>query len=83
MSGRAKRAAAASTPLMAVIKTLDLVLAEHPRAVSLLFERARALDAAGRPSEAELAYQEVIREDPSHFRALNDLGLLYHRRKCG
>ena len=67
--------------LEAILRTLDSVLARWPRAVSLLFERARALDALKRDDLAEAAYLAVIAEDPRHFRALNDLGLLYSRHR--
>jgi len=67
--------------LEAILQTLDSVLARWPRAVSLLFERARALDALKRDDLAEAAYLAVIAEDPRHFRALNDLGLLYSRHR--
>jgi tetratricopeptide (TPR) repeat protein len=65
-----------------VLETLEAVVAESPHAVSFLFERARALDALGRDVLAEEAYKEVLREDRLHFRALNDLGRLYHRHNC-
>ncbi|MGD0052153.1 MAG: tetratricopeptide repeat protein [Vulcanimicrobiaceae bacterium] len=67
--------------LEAILQTLDSVLAQWPRAVSLLFERARALDALKRDDLAEAAYLAVIAEDPRHFRALNDLGLLCSRHR--
>jgi Flp pilus assembly protein TadD len=65
-----------------VLEKLEAVVTESPHAVSFLFERARALDALGRDQLAEEAYRAVLREDRSHFRALNDLGRLYHRHNC-
>jgi len=67
------------SPLETILETLETVLAQWPGAVSLLFERARALDALKRDGLAQAAYLAVITENPRHFRALNDLGLLYHR----
>ncbi len=54
-------------------------IAVHPEATSLLFERARALEMTGDDVAAELAYRDVIAVDAHHFRAHNDLGLLYNR----
>jgi tetratricopeptide (TPR) repeat protein len=45
----------------------------------MLFERARALEMKGDDAAAELAYRAVIAVDAMHFRAHNDLGLLYNR----
>ncbi len=66
-------------PIETVLDSLEAVVAESPHAVSFLFERARALEALGRDALAEEAYKDVLREDRLHFRALNDLGRLYHR----
>ncbi|MGA3037523.1 MAG: tetratricopeptide repeat protein [Vulcanimicrobiaceae bacterium] len=64
-----------------VLESLEAIVAESPHAVSFLFERARVLEALGRDALAEEAYRAVLLEDRSHFRALNDLGRLYHRNK--
>ena len=66
-------------PIENVLDSLEAVVAESPHAVSFLFERARVLDALGRDQLAEEAYRAVLLEDRAHFRALNDLGRLYHR----
>ncbi len=66
-------------PIETVLDSLEAVVAESPHAVSFLFERARVLEALGRDALAEEAYRAVLREDRTHFRALNDLGRLYHR----
>lgn len=47
-----------------------------PQATSLLFSRARALDALGRNEEAVQSYVEVLRMDPKHYDALTSLGAL-------
>jgi tetratricopeptide (TPR) repeat protein len=44
--------------------------------ISELLERARRLDAAGRDEPAKAAYMEVLKIDPCHFAALNELGTL-------
>jgi len=68
-----------TVPIETVLDSLEAVVAEAPHAVSFLFERARVLEALGRDMLAEEAYRAVLRADRSHFRALNDLGRLYHR----
>lgn len=62
-----------------ILSALERTLALWPAATSLLFQRAKALDALRREELAEAAYVAVLAENPRHFRALNDLGLLYHR----
>src|SRR5208282_4353495 len=64
-----------------VLKALDGIAARWPHAVSFLFERARLLDTMGRYVDAEEGYRTVLLLDRHHFRALNDLGLLYHRHR--
>ncbi|HTX03893.1 MAG TPA: tetratricopeptide repeat protein, partial [Candidatus Acidoferrales bacterium] len=68
-----------AAPIENVLESLDAVVAKWPHAVSFLFERARVLEALGRDAQAEEAYRAVLLEDRSHFRALNDLGRLFHR----
>ena len=68
-----------AAPIDTVLDSLEAVVAESPHAISFLFERARVLEALGRDMLAEEAYRAVLREDRRHFRALNDLGRLYHR----
>lgn len=68
-----------STQIESVLEALDVVVAQFPHAESFLYERARALDVLGRAATAEEAYKDVIRLNRRHFRALNDLGLLYNR----
>lgn len=63
-----------------VLLALDEVTAQWPQATTFLFERARALDLLRRDDQAEAAYLTVLAQAPHHFRTLNDLGLLYHRK---
>jgi tetratricopeptide (TPR) repeat protein len=62
-----------------ILFALEKAVADWPAATSLLFERAKALDALRREELAEAAYLAVLTRNPRHFRALNDLGMLYHR----
>lgn len=62
-----------------IVAALDRALAAYPQSVSLLFDRAKLFAALGRDIDAEPAYHAVLAADAEHFRALNDLGLLYHR----
>jgi len=65
--------------LESIVEALDAALASQPRSVSLLFDRAKLLTALGRDVDAEPAFHAVLAVDAHHFRALNDLALLYHR----
>ena len=40
----------------------------------MTFEEAKVLHADGKLVEAAQAYQELIEEDPQHYRAMNNLG---------
>jgi tetratricopeptide (TPR) repeat protein len=64
-----------------VLSALDEVVATYPRAASFLFERGRLHSTLGRDAAAEEDYRSVLRIDMRHFRALNDLALLYFRHK--
>lgn len=64
-----------------VLSALNGVLQAYPSAVSFLFERARLYATLGRDAPAEEDYRSVLRLEMHHFRALNDLGLLYFRHK--
>jgi len=44
------------------------------------FQLALALHSAGRLAEAEQAYRLVLKSDPDHFNALNNLGLVLFRQ---
>jgi Flp pilus assembly protein TadD len=68
------------TPGEIILHALDTVIASHPVATSLRFERARLLDGRGDATGAEAGFRSVIAIDPRHFRAHNDLGLLYYRQ---
>ena len=58
------------------LKDADARLRNHPGSVSIAFERAQLLDRLGRADDARLAYVQILQRDPSHFGALNDLGML-------
>jgi glutathione synthase/RimK-type ligase-like ATP-grasp enzyme len=45
----------------------------------LTFERARILDRLGRSDAARHGYVAVLQRDPSHFGALNNLGMLLYK----
>jgi tetratricopeptide (TPR) repeat protein len=45
-------------------------------AIATLIERARRLAASGEDDAAKAAYVDVLRRDPTHFAALNELGTL-------
>ena len=62
-----------------LLAALDAVVAESPDALNLLFARAQVLLRLGRIGAAEEAFRAVLALDRRHFRALNDLGLLYYR----
>jgi tetratricopeptide (TPR) repeat protein len=52
----------------------------QPLAITLLFTRARSLDALGRDTQAQDAYVELLRLDGRHFDGLTGLALLLFRR---
>jgi hypothetical protein len=58
------------------IAQLDLLLTASPDALEALFERAGLLREQGRFEEAKRDYLELIRLQPTDFRALNDFGAL-------
>ena len=58
------------------LKGVTARLRNHPDCASIMFERAQILDRLGRTDDARLAYVEILQHDPSHFGALNDLGML-------
>lgn len=55
-------------------------LVKAPCDASLLFERAALLDRLGRAEEAQAAYLDVLRSQPTHADALINLGSLLSRR---
>jgi len=59
---------------------LDLQLVLDPDAAEKAFERACILGALGRFDEAMQAYYDVLRRDPKHFGALNNLAVLMNDR---
>jgi aromatic-L-amino-acid/L-tryptophan decarboxylase len=91
--GRAMEAAAASSraPLRSsdgdwapqkareeALHALEARIAEDHASVDLQFERAGLLAELGRPREARDAYIEVLKRDPTHRLALNNLGTLLY-----
>jgi hypothetical protein len=48
--------------------------ASEPSSTSLLLEQARRLASTGQDEAAKAAYLELLRRDPTHFSALNELG---------
>ena len=60
------------------LRDLSQRLASDPDAVSLRFETACLLAEMGRTLEARNAYIDVLRREPSHRLALNNLGTLLH-----
>ncbi len=58
---------------------LEANLQEHPRSASAHFGLGRALQAAGRRSEASARFREAVRLDPSHRRAADALAALEGR----
>jgi len=63
----------------AAIRALDLALSQEPDNVDLLWRRAGLLAARGRTREAQADYLAVVKLNPDHFGALNDLGALLHQ----
>ncbi|HTX59511.1 MAG TPA: tetratricopeptide repeat protein [Verrucomicrobiae bacterium] len=47
--------------------------------LDLSFERARLLDRLGRVDDARRGYVDILKRDPAHFGALNDLGTLLYK----
>jgi hypothetical protein len=64
------------TPPKRRIEQLDGLLAVSPDALEARFERAGLLREQGRFEEAKRDYLELIRLQPTDFRALNDFGTL-------
>jgi hypothetical protein len=64
------------TPPKRRIAQLDRLLVASPDALEALFERAGLLREQGRFEEAKRDYLELIRLQPTDFRALNDFGAL-------
>jgi len=60
------------------LEKIDARVAADPDEVDAHFERGRLLTDLGRPEEARGAYFEVIKREPAHFGALNNLGGLLH-----
>ena len=69
----------ARTAREAALQALDGRVAAEPDATAPRFERAGLLAALGRDLEARAEYIEVLRREPTHFGALNDLGNLLYR----
>lgn len=65
-----------ASALAALSAGLDL----SPHDASLLVARARALDDAGRFSEAERDFQKAISADPNSYKAQREFGLYFQRQ---
>jgi len=63
-----------------LLAELDERIAREPDASELLLMRAALLYLLGRDADAEEAYLDVVRRDPMHAGALNDLATLVLRR---
>lgn len=58
----------------AALAALDAALSRHPAHPSLLYQRAMALETAGRTREALRAFESLLRERPDDASVLNALG---------
>ena len=58
---------------------IELRLVLDPDANDARFDQGCLLEALGRPDEAKRTYRELLRADPAHFGALNNLGILLFR----
>lgn len=62
-----------------MLEELELALILNPDDPDLLFRRAFALESLGRADDAKGAYRAVLRREPQHAGALNNLARLLHR----
>jgi tetratricopeptide (TPR) repeat protein len=62
----------------AAVRRLDEQLGRDPGAAALRFERASLLNELGRNLEARDEYIELLKREPAHRGALNNLGTLLH-----
>ena len=60
----------------AALAAVEARLARSPEAIGDLFERAQLLDLAGRETDAQQGYLDVLALDMAHVGALNGLGAL-------
>jgi Tfp pilus assembly protein PilF len=67
------------TPGEIILNALGTVIGRFPGSAGMHFERARIFDGLGDAAAAEADYRRAIERDRRHFRAHNDLGLLYYR----
>lgn len=58
-------------------------LSKNPQNVEIAFIRAQLLWKLGRTEESKNAYMEILLKSPTHFGALNNLGVLLHSRGFG
>src|ERR1700761_8861966 len=62
--------------LEAKLKNAENRLKSEPGNVDVRFERAIMLNELGRADDARNAYVDILKDNPTHFGALNNLGAL-------
>ncbi|TAK99381.1 MAG: tetratricopeptide repeat protein [Rhodospirillaceae bacterium] len=60
------------------LRDVEAKIARQPQDATSQCDRARLLTELGRTDEARQAYLDILAFDPTHFRALNNLGALLH-----
>jgi len=74
----AKQDAPGTAALRSSLKESDRLLSMNPGNVEIAFVRAQLLWKLGRTEEARDAYLSILLKAPTHFGALNNLGVLLH-----